>query len=70
MFLKSAREPANPTKSSKIFNVDVLSINTVKKAARSIRSPNRSLLQNSSYQKAIVKIKAGQTIEAFNSLKS
>lgn len=54
-----------------LFNVDVLSINTVKKAARSIRSPKTGRYSKTQVtKKAIVKIKAGQTIEAFNSLKS
>ena len=54
-----------------LFNVDVLSINTVKRAARRVRSMKTGRYQNTQVtKKAIVEIKKGQTIEIFNALKS
>lgn len=54
-----------------LFKVDVLSINTVKKASRKIRSMKTGRHQNLPVQKkAIVQIKAGQTIDIFSALKS
>lgn len=54
-----------------LFNVDVLSINTVKRAARRVRSMKTGRYINTPVtKKAIVEIKKGQTIEIFNALKS
>ena len=54
-----------------LFNVDVLSINTVKKDSRRVRSMKTGRYQNTPVtKKAIVEIKAGQTIDIFNALKS
>lgn len=54
-----------------LFNVDVLSINTSKKAARKVRSNKTGRYSKTLVtKKAIVQIKKGQTLEAFNSLKS
>ncbi|KKS94499.1 MAG: 50S ribosomal protein L23 [Candidatus Collierbacteria bacterium GW2011_GWB1_44_6] len=54
-----------------LFKVNVVSINTVKHAARKVKSMKTgrhiTLPVN---KKAIVQIKKGQTIEIFNSLKS
>ncbi len=54
-----------------LFKVDVLSINTVKHAARPIRSKKTGKHMNLPVtKKAIVKIKAGQKIDIFSALKS
>jgi large subunit ribosomal protein L23 len=54
-----------------LFKVDVLSINTIKHAARPIRSKKTGKHMNLPVtKKAIVKIKAGQKIEIFSALKS
>lgn len=56
---------------SDLFKVDVVSINTVKKASRRVRSMKTGRYQNTSVvKKAIVEIKSGQTIDIFNALKS
>lgn len=54
-----------------LFKVNVLSINTVKHAARKIKSKKTGRhISIPAVKKAIVKIKKGQKIEIFNSLKS
>lgn len=54
-----------------LFNVDVLTVNTIKHASRRIRSMKTGRYQNTPVtKKAVVEIKAGQTIDLFNSLKS
>lgn len=54
-----------------LFKVDVLSINTVKKAPRPIRSMKTGRnMSTPAQKKAIVEIKKGQTIDIFNALKS
>jgi len=54
-----------------LFNVDVLSINTVKKASRRVRSMKTGRHLNTPVtKKAIVELKKGQTIDIFNALKS
>ncbi len=54
-----------------LFKVDVVSINTVKHAARKVRSTKTGRhISLPMDKKAIVQIKKGQTIEIFNSLKS
>lgn len=54
-----------------LFNVEVLSINTTKRAARKIRSPKTGRYSKTLVtKKAIVQIKKGQSIDAFNDLKS
>ncbi|OGD83952.1 50S ribosomal protein L23 [Candidatus Collierbacteria bacterium RIFOXYD1_FULL_40_9] len=54
-----------------LFNVDVLSINTVKKASRRVRSMKTGRHLNTPVtKKAIVELKKGQTIYIFNALKS
>ena len=54
-----------------LFKVDVLSINTVKQGARPIKSRRTGRHMNlPTKKKAIVKIKAGQKIDLFTSLKS
>ncbi len=54
-----------------LFNVDVLSINTVKHAARKVRSMKSGRYFNTQVtKKAIVEIKKGQNIDIFNALKS
>ena len=54
-----------------LFKVTVLDINTVKQASRTVKS-NRSgrHVTLSTKKKAIVKIKAGQKIDIFSSLKA
>ncbi len=54
-----------------LFNVDILSINTIKRSARRVRSMKTGRYQNTSVvKKAIIEIKKGQSIEIFNALKS
>ena len=54
-----------------LFKVDVLSINTVKHAARKVRSMKTGRhITLPVDKKAIVQIKKGQKIEIFNALKS
>lgn len=54
-----------------LFKVDVVSINTVKKASRTVRSMRTGKYRNLPVtKKAIVQIKKGQKIDIFNSLKS
>jgi len=54
-----------------LFKVNVLSINTVKHAARTIRSAKTGRhISLPVGKKAIVRIKKGQKIEIFNALKS
>ncbi len=54
-----------------LFKVDIVSINTVKKGSRRIRSMKTGRHLNTSIvKKAIVEIKDGQTIDIFNDLKS
>ena len=54
-----------------LFNVDAISINTVKKASRRIRSMKTGRhLNTTDVKKAIVQLKEGQTIDIFNALKS
>ncbi|HOX96275.1 MAG TPA: 50S ribosomal protein L23 [Candidatus Woesebacteria bacterium] len=54
-----------------LYKVDVLSINTIKKGARTEKSHRTGRHVTSSVEKkAIVKIKAGQKIEIFSALKS
>ena len=54
-----------------LFKVNVLSINTVKHAARTIRSAKTGRhISLPVEKKAIVRIKKGQKIEIFNALKS
>ncbi len=54
-----------------LFHVDVLSINTVKSAARKVRSPKTGRYFNTVVtKKAIVEIKKGQNIDIFTALKS
>ncbi len=54
-----------------LFNVDALSINTTKKAARQVRSMKTGRYANTPVRKkAMIKIKDGQTIDIFNALKS
>jgi len=53
-----------------LFNVDVLSVSTIKKASRRVRSSRTGrYLVAPSAKKAIVKIKKGQKIEIFSALK-
>lgn len=54
-----------------LFKVNVVSINTVKHAARKVRSQKTGRhISLPVSKKAIVQIKKGQTIEIFNTLKS
>ncbi|SRR5258706_8195211 len=54
-----------------LFKVDVLSINTIKHAARPIRSKKTGQHMTLPVtKKAIVRIKAGQKIDIFSALKS
>ncbi len=54
-----------------LFNVDIISINTIKRASRRVRSMKTGRHLNTQLvKKAIVQLKAGQTIEIFNALKS
>ncbi len=54
-----------------LFNVEVLSINTIKSAARKIRSPKTGRYFNTQVtKKAVVEIKKGQNVDIFNALKS
>ena len=54
-----------------LFHVDVLSINTIKHAARKVRSTKTGRHINLPVEKkAIVHIKKGQKIEIFNALKA
>lgn len=54
-----------------LFNVDVVSVSTVKKASRTVRSMRSGKYVNLPVtKKAIVQIKKGQKIEIFSALKS
>lgn len=54
-----------------LFKVDVVSISTVKKASRRVRSMKTGKYTNLPVEKkAIVQIKKGQKIEIFSALKS
>lgn len=54
-----------------LFHVEVLSINTIKHAARPIRSKKTGKHMSLPVtKKAIVRIKPGQTIDIFSALKS
>lgn len=54
-----------------LFKVDVISINTVKKGARTVRSMRTGKYVNLPVsKKAIVQIKKGQKIDIFSALKS
>lgn len=54
-----------------LFKVKVVSINTVKRASRKIRSPKTGRhISLPVSKKAIIQIQKGQTLEIFNSLKS
>lgn len=54
-----------------MFKVEVLSINTVKKSARTYRSAKTGRYHNTSIsKKAIVEIKAGQKIDIFSAFEN
>ncbi len=54
-----------------LFNVDVITVSTVKKASRTVRSMKTGKYVNLPVtKKAIVQIKKGQKIEIFSALKS
>jgi len=54
-----------------LFSVDVLSVHTIKRASRTVRSPRTGRYINLPVtKKAIVQIKKGQKIEIFSALKS
>lgn len=54
-----------------LFKVDVVSISTVKKASRRVRSMRTGLYKNLPVEKkAIVQIKKGQKIDIFSALNS
>lgn len=54
-----------------LFKVDILSINTIKRSSRRIRSMKNGRHFNTPVtKKAVVQLKSGQTIDLFSSIKS